>query len=214
LIFPARKTAIFVSSVRGNVLNHFTRFFMSQTFVVSVPVKPYVKRFIEINFGSPANFTSNAEVNKFFLGLLRKPSTTRDKQYPEQLFNYSTITEVAISQHDFYHFGWELTRTDIVAFGKHFEEKAKFMMRSFVGVYVAAGMPIFKSINLFQERFLFDDSQWDYNTIKKDFYRNGTNAKIDFGNEIFSKIDQILLRNLYTLGTISKTAKKLYETSE
>lgn len=187
---------------------------MPQTFVVTVPVKPYVKRFIEINFGSPANFTTNVEENKFFLSLLRKPDTSRDKQYPEQLFNYTATIEIVISQHDFYRYGWELTRTDVVAFGKHFEEKTKFMMRSFVGVYVAAGMPIFKSINLFQERFLFDDTHWDYQSIKKDFYRNGTNAKIDFGNEIFSKIDEILLRNLYTLGTISKTAKKLYETSE
>ena len=187
---------------------------MSQTFVVTIPVKPYVKRFIEINFGSPADFTSSPDVNRFFLKLLRKPDTSRDKQYPEQLFNYSELAEIVISQHDFYRYGWELTRTDMVAFGKHFEDKAKFLMRSFVGVYVAVGMPTFRSINLFQERFLFDDSHWDYNTIKKDFYRNGTNAKIDFNNEIFSKIDQILLRNLYTLGTISKAAKNLYETSE
>ncbi len=208
------KLTIFTTSVRGNVSNHFTRFFMSQTFVVTIPVKPYVKRFIEINFGSPARFTCNPEVNKFFLSLLKKPDTSKDKRYPEQLFNYTAMMEVAISQHDFYHFGWELTRTDIVAFGKHFEEKAKFMMRSFVGVYVAAGMPIFKSINLFQERFLFDDAHWDYQSIKKDFYRNGTNAKIDFGNEIFGKIDEILLRNLYTLGTLSKKAKNEYETPE
>ena len=87
-------------------------------------------------------------------------------------------------------------------------------MRSFVGVYVAAGMPIFKSINLFQERFLFEDTHWDYQSIKKDFYRNGTNAKIDFGKEIFGKIDEILLRNLYTLGTISKKAKTQYEAPE
>ena len=208
------KLTIFMPAVRGNVSNHFTRFFMPEKFVVTLPVKPYVKRFIEINFGFPANFSSNAEVNKFFLSLLKKPDTSLDKRYSEQLFNYTSTMEVAISQHDFYHYGWELTRTDIVVFGKHFEEKAKFMMRSFVGVYVAAGMPIFKSINLFQERFLFDDAHWDYQSIKKDFYRNGTNAKIDFGKEIFGKIDQILLHNLYTLGTISKKAKNEYETPE
>ena len=187
---------------------------MPEKFVVTIPVKPYVKRFIEINYGFPANFSSNAEENKFFLSLLKKPDTSRDKRYPENLFNYTATMEVSISQHDFYHYGLELTRTDIVAFGQHFEEKTKFMMRSFVGVYVAAGMPIFKSINMFQERFLFDDTHWDYQSIKKDFYRNGTNAKIDFGNEIFSKIDEILLRNLYTLGTISKKAKNAYETPE
>ena len=194
--------------------NEIRDFFMPEKFVVTLPVKPYVKRFIEINYGFPANFTNSPDVNRFFLSLLKKPDNSLDKRYSEQLFNYTALMEVSISQHDFYHYGWELTRTDIIAFGKYFEEKAKFMMRSFVGVYVAAGMPIFKSINLFQERFLFDDAHWDYQTIKKDFYRNGTNAKIDFGKEIFGKIDEILLRNLYTLGTISKKAKTEYETPQ
>ena len=194
--------------------NEIRDFFMPEKFVVTLPVKPYVKRFIEINYGFPANFTSSPDVNRFFLSLLKKPDNSLDKRYSEQMFNYTALMEVSISQHDFYHYGWELTRTDIIAFGKYFEEKTKFMMRSFVGVYVAAGMPIFKSINLFQERFLFDDVHWDYQTIKKDFYRNGTNAKIDFGKEIFGKIDEILLRNLYTLGTISKKAKTEYETPQ
>jgi hypothetical protein len=107
---------------------------MPEKFVVTLPVKPYVKRFIEINYGFPANFSSNPDVNKFFLSLLKKPDTSKDKRYSEQLFNYTALMEVAISQHDFYHYGWELTRTDIIAFGQYFEEKAKFMMRSFVGV--------------------------------------------------------------------------------
>ena len=73
------KLIIFVSSVRGNVSNHFTRSFMPEKFVVTLPVKPYVKRFIEINYGFPANFTSNSDVNKFFLSLLKKPDNSKDK---------------------------------------------------------------------------------------------------------------------------------------
>jgi len=40
------------------------------------------------------------------------------------------------------------------------------------------------------------------------------NENIDFENEKLSKIDELLLRNLYTLGTISKKTKNHYETPE
>ena len=86
------------------------------------------------------------------------------------------------------------------------------MMRSFVGVYVALGIPPYRSINKFQQRFEFDESYWPYESIKKDFYRNGSDEKIDFEGEIYSKIERIVLRTLYDSGTISKQAKNRYET--
>ena len=187
---------------------------MPEKFVVTIPVKPYVKRFLSINHGNPVDLTSDPETNRFFLNLLKKPSTSRDKQYPEQISTYTETVEVLISQHDFYRFGWELTRTDIVSFGRRFEDRAKCLMRSFVGVYVALGLPPFRSIAKFQERFQFDESSWQYETIKKDFYRNGMKDPLDFNNEIFSKIEKIVLHNLYELGTISKRAKSVYETAE
>ncbi|MBV5313673.1 MAG: hypothetical protein JZU47_10280 [Prolixibacteraceae bacterium] len=187
---------------------------MPEKFIVSIPVKPYVKRFLSINFGDPADFTTDPDTNRFFLNLLKKPNTSRDKQYPEQICTYTETAEVFISQHDFYRYGWELTRTDIVAFGKRFEDRAKCLMRSFVGVYVAMGMPPFISIARFQEKFQFDENSWQYETIKKDFYRNGMKEPLDFNGEIFNKIEKIVLHNLYELGTISKRAKKEYEATE
>ena len=187
---------------------------MPEKFVVTIPVKPYVKRFLTINYGDPADFTTDPEINRFFLNLLRRPCTYRDKQYSDQIFSYTEKIEVLISQHDFYRFGWELTRTDIVAFGKRFEDKAKCLMRSFVGVYVALGIPPYISINKFQQRFQFDENSWQFETIKKDFYRNGMKDPLDFNNEIFNKIEKIVLHNLYELGTISKKAKTEYETPQ
>ena len=184
-----------------------------QRFIVSIPVKPYVSRYLEINYGSPIDFTSDPSVNKFFQDLLQKPDSSRDKQYPETIFTYTEVVEVLISERDFYRYGWELTKTNIVAFGKRFEEQAKVLMRSMVGVYHGLGLPVFKSIDKFQNRFQFDEDVWKSEAIKKDFYRNGHKEQIDFDNEIFSKIEGIILRNLYELGTISKQAKKEYETA-
>jgi len=180
-------------------------------FFVAVPVKPYVKRFIDINYGTPADFNNHPEVHGFFQKLLRKPSTRFDNNYPSSICTYTEEIEVIISEDDFYRYGFELTKTDIVSFGKLFEERVKMLMRSMVGIYHGIGLPLNVSINKFQDRFNFDEDTWSYQTIKKDFYRNGTLEKIDFNNEIFTKIEKILLVNLYSLGTISHKAKKAYE---
>jgi hypothetical protein len=182
-----------------------------QKFTITIPVKPYVKRFIEINYGLPADFTNDPQTNKFFQELLRKPNSTYDKKYPDVICTYTTEIEVLISEHDFYRYGWELTKTDIVAFGKRFEDRAKVMMRSVVGVNIGLGLPINKSIERFQDRFLFCEDTWRYEAIKKDFYRNGQVELVDFDNEIFLKIEKIIMRNLYDLGTVSKKAINDYE---
>ena len=185
---------------------------LPQKFTVSIPVKPYVKRFLEINYGTPVDFTQNTQGNKFFQSLLRKPNTCDDKKYPDTICTYTEVVEILISEHDFYRYGWELTKTNTVAFGKYFEDKAKAMMRSIIGVNIGLGIPINKSIERFQKRFRFDEDVWHYEAIKKDFYRHGQIELVDFEDEIFIKIEKIIVRNLYDLGTVSKQLIKQYET--
>lgn len=182
-----------------------------QKFVVTIPVKPYVKKFIEINYGLPADFTDDPLTNKFFVELLRKPNTLYDNKYPDEICTYSNEVEVLISEDYFYRYGWELTKTNVVAFGRRFEDRAKMMMRNIIGVYHAVGLPFKISITKFQDRFGFDEDIWNYQSIKKDFYRNGQVEVVDFDNEIFRKIEKIILVNMYSLGTISKQALKRYE---
>lgn len=183
----------------------------SPKFTVSVPVKSYVKRFLEINYGLPVDFTQSPSCHKFFQDLLRKPDISQERKYPDNICTYTDTIEVVISEHDFYRYGWELTKTNTVAFGKRYEDRAKMMMRSIVGVNVGLGLPINKSINKFQERFHYNEDVWSYETIKKDFYRHGKVDVVDFDNEIFNKIEKIILRNLYDLGTVSATLIKEYE---
>lgn len=185
----------------------------SAKFFVSIPVKPYVKRFLEKKYNLPVDFSGNPRDNAFFQKLLSKPDSSRDKQYPDIICTYTEDVEVVISEHDFYKYGWELTKTDTVAFGKHFEDQAKLLMRNFVGVYHSLGLPYKNSITRFQQRHNFDEDVWSYQTIKKDFFRNGTVEDLDFEIEIFNKIDKIIMRNLYSLGTVSELMIKEYETA-
>jgi hypothetical protein len=183
-------------------------------FTVSIPVKPYVKRFLDINFGLPVDFTQNAHAHKHFQSLFKNPNTSQDKKYPDHICTYTELVEVVISEHDFYRYGWELTKTNTIAFGRYYEERAKAMMRTYIGVNISLGLPINKSILKFQNRFVFEEEVWHYEAIKKDLYRNGKVELIDFNDEIFKKIEKIVLRNLYDLGTLSQQAIKEYETTE
>lgn len=182
-----------------------------QKFTVTIPVKPYVKRFLEKKYTLPVDFSNNSRDNAFFQKLLRKPDSSNDRKYPDIICTYTEQVEVLISEHDFYKYGWELTKTDIVAFGKQFEDQAKLLMRNFVGVYHSLGLPYKTSIIKFQQRHNFNEDVWGYETIKKDFFRNGTIEDLDFEIEIFDKIDKIIMRNLSGLGTVSDLMLKEYE---
>ena len=184
-----------------------------QKFTITIPVKPYVKRFLEFNYSLPIDFVKDPLVNKFFRSLLRKPNTQYENKYPDVICTYTETVEIVISEHDFYRYGWELTKTDIVSFGRYFEDRTKALMRSVVGINIGLGIPVNKSITDFQDRFDFNEDTWRYEAIKKDFYRHGKVQKIDFHNEIFLKIEKIILLNLYDLGTISQHAINDYETT-
>jgi len=182
-----------------------------QKFTVSVPVKPYVKRFLEINYGSPVDLTKDQKALKSFRALLRKPSVRFDYKYSDSIFYNKPEVEVYISEDDFYRYGWELTKTNIVAFNKYFEENAKFFMRTVIGIYTGIGLPLKNSIIKFQEKFGFDEDTWNYDSIKKDFYRKGYKFKIDYSDIIIQKIDKLFLENLSLKGTISHKLICSYE---
>lgn len=171
-------------------------------FFVCISVKPYVRQFLINNYGYPIDLSHDAEVNKTFRNYLIKPDNSRDTTYPAQICTYTELVEVVISEHDFYKHGFELSRTDTVAFGKLFENKAKLFMRSMIGVYHGLGLPMFECIYKFQTRFNFDEDTWPTHSIRKDFYRNGTDNIIDFDEEIFLKLENIILRNLSLYGTV------------
>ncbi len=182
-------------------------------FHVSIPVKSYVKRFLELNYGDPVFFHPDREDYSVLRECL-KDSRRYDSKYDDVLCTYSNNVTVLLTEYDFYHFGWDMTRTNVIKFGVHFETKVKTLMRSMVGIYHGLGLPINVSINKFQDRFFFDENVWQYQSIKKDFYRNGTTSKIDFDGEIFNKVEKIVVKNLYKKGTISHTFIKDYENDQ
>ena len=111
-------------------------------FNVSVPVKPYVKRFLENNYGSPVDFRGHPREKEMFDRMLKKQCYDREHMYKNELCRQTHEVVIAISDRDFYRHGWELSKTDIISFGKHFETLAKWLMRTVVTTYVSYGMAV------------------------------------------------------------------------
>jgi len=171
---------------------------------IELPCKPYVKQFLELNYGSPIELKPDRVLFTNFLRCLKKPNKRYDYKKADVPSLYSEITRIVISEDSFYRYGWELTRTDIIAFGKEIECRVKFFMRQMVSQYSTV-MNLKDSIYMFQTRFGFTEEIWSYESIKKDFYRNGPKSKTDLGSFLAKRFEQISLENLSSLGTISQT---------
>ena len=183
-------------------------------FVVTIPVKPYVKRFVELNYGLPADFTKHPEIHKEVCRSLKKPCTHRDNQFENKLCTYTETLEIVISQRDFYRYGWEFSRTDIVSFGKSFETTIKCNMHNTVNIYRGVGLSIKESIIKFQDHYSMEEEYWSYESIKKEYYRRRPENEIDFFIEIIGKIDELFMRTLSRKRDNVPPQKIAYETVE
>lgn len=164
-------------------------------FTVTIPCKPYVRHFLVTKYGDPVNLTSERQLNNFFRRMLKKPCARHDKYYQDLLqypgTYYSCKMEVVVSESDFYRYGWELTKTDVVAFNGEIEGRVKMLMRNSVELFENM-MSQKEAIFRFQEIFGFTEDVWPYESIKKDYYRSVVPNKISIKNEMIDFISKKL----------------------
>lgn len=182
-------------------------------FIVTVPVKPYVKRFLESNFGDPVNFIKHPREKDLFYRMLKRPNNHRNTMYKEDMNKLSGNVSVLISESCFYRHGWELSKTDTIAFGKHFERNAKMVMRTVVGTYISFGMPINEAIISFQEVFKMEEEYWSFDSIKKDFFRYKINHQMNFRQYAYQHLEKLILLNMSNAGILTKAIIREIEPS-
>ena len=191
-------------------------------FLVKIPCKPYVKRFLEINFGDPEHLNSRKAVDiskdkalyAEFRSKLEKKSYRHELLFNTYAFKrYSDEIDIKISQDDFYRYGWELSKTDIVYLNQVFEGRAKILMYTIVGARVALGISLTDSIDYFQDKFLFPEDIWPKESIYKDCQRNLDIEKNSISQNISELIDKITLETLSRNRTILRKAKFIYESN-
>lgn len=174
-------------------------------FTIEVPCKRYVKTYIENNCGSPANLHLWPELRGEFRRCLKNKPWRRER---DPVAKYPDTVTIIIPHDDFYRLGWELNTENILNFNRFAEVRIKMMMRQYIVVNNALGIPIAECIRNFQELFSFPESVWSYDAIKKDFDRNGQRVSFKPIREMRSAIKNIFLANLSELGTISTKLKK------
>ena len=166
-------------------------------FLVELPSKPYVFQYIVFNYGSPANFSSNKYVNERFRKCLIRPSNRNFTCYNSyQLSKYTHTINISITQDDFYRYGWEISKSDIVSFGKLLEAQAKFLLCNMISFYMTF-LNQKDAILLFQANFDFTEETWSYEAIKKVYDRFALlNVKISYTKDLTMKLENLLLTNL------------------
>jgi len=182
----------------------------STKFFVYVQVKPYVKRFLEINYGTPVNFEKDPKTNRFFINLLRKPDSRNRNKYPDELCKHTEEVEVLVSKDDFMRYGFELSRNGSVKFGKYFEDLAKFKARNYIE-FKRGFTQLKQSICDFQELFDMPEEVWSYESIKKDIDRNGAKTDMDFASYLNSFFNRMYLNHLLKSRAITNKGFRYYE---
>lgn len=181
-------------------------------FIVELPAKPYVKHYIVLNYGNPADFSQNKFVFERFRKCLIKPGIRNTSCYSNLSFSrHKETVNIKISQDDFYRYGWELTTSDIISFGKLMEHQVKFLMRNMVSFYTTF-MNERDAVLAFQNNFGFAEDIWPFDSIKKAYSRSIKRAdKISYTKDLNNKLEKIILANLSELGTVSPKVIQHYE---
>lgn len=165
-------------------------------FTVSIIAKPYVKRFIEVNCGKPADLSKLPFLKDKFNQALKRPRKRRDNYYSKfDMVTYNSILEIKIKDDEFYRYGWEMSRAEMVAFNRMTEKYMKMFARSYISIAYSFGVSVKQAIIWIQEKLQITEDEWSYEAIKKDFYRHGEHRKCEIRgnlqhavNETFTKL--------------------------
>jgi len=181
-------------------------------FSINLPCKPYVRRFLELNYGSPVDFTKDKTLYIEFRNKLERNLKHNDVYYGKlKMCRYTSTVEIKITESDFYRYGWELSKTEMVNFNTVIESRVKIFMYIIVSTRLSFGKSLTDCVSYFQDKYGFPEEVWPKESIIKDCNRNLTVTKNDIVDNISSLIDKITIAKLSEKKTISHKCKKVYE---
>ncbi|MDR2086526.1 MAG: hypothetical protein LBP72_05065 [Dysgonamonadaceae bacterium] len=143
-----------------------------ERFRLKFPCKPYIRRYLEITFGNPAELSKDKVLYDVFRLKLRKKSYRYDRGQYRTLSKYTDSIDIKIGRDDFYRYGWELSRTDIVAFNILLEGRVKLLLYKTISLYRAFNYPLTKSIAIFQQKYGFTEEDWPAESVRRECRRN------------------------------------------
>lgn len=169
-----------------------------EIYTVEIAVKPYVRAYLENNFGRPADLRRDPELNGLLEMMLREGSTRLDKIVSA---NYPATVKIVISKDCFFRYGFTLTKTETLKFNSLLEKRVKFFARTYIAYHSSLGTSIARSIRDFQNIFGFPEDVWTFDSIKKDFDRNGSRLDRQMISQFKMQFSNIFMEILSESGT-------------
>ena len=183
--------------------------------VVWVPCKHYVKRWLLANFNRPdehwqeiVNLSSCKELAEDFKKRLVRHEARRDKIVKG---HYTTRVAIEITEDTFNRYGWSLTPTEALAWNSMVERKVKMVLHTYNSMLSITGLPIRERIKRFRQATGITELDWDTDSIRKELQRNSkVSAEEDF-EQIVKKIEQKCWALLSKNGLITEQGILEYE---
>ena len=175
-----------------------------QGFTVKFLCKPYVARYLEQNFGTPADISSDKQLLRIVRDRLKKPCFHYDSKYPTFGAHTEEVT-LLLGMDDMTRYGTFLSKTDMIQIGQVIETRVKAFCRTWLSVNRGMGFALSKLIEDFQERFDYPEEVWPKSSIMKDYQRNSDPVKFDF-ESIAARVDDLILCSLHKQGALTTKA--------
>ena len=176
-----------------------------EIYTVKVAVKPYTKAYLENNYGNPADIRQDPELNDMVTMMLREGSTRLDKIISS---NFPATVELRITKDTFFRYGFTLTKTETLKLNSFLEKRIKFLAHIHIAYHQSLGYSVAKCIRDFQETFGFPEDVWGYDSIKKDFDRNGSLVQKRLIGNFRNELSRIFMEMLSDIGTPLKVVGK------
>jgi hypothetical protein len=146
---------------------------MAIEFSFDLPCKPYVKCFLERNFGDKILITQKSSIGKKLYALIRDPRHDQDSKF----YPFSTKAKITLKESFYIASPVFLTKTNITVFNNFLEDLVKWEMRTYVdaarcgAAMTGQFLRISDAIRMFSEAYNYCEVSFPFDTMKKDYYR-------------------------------------------
>lgn len=149
-----------------------------------LPVKPYVGHFLKSRYGNPVQMSRENQIGKFFYLLISDESIKNSKS--ESI--YKDTIQIKISEDVFIRKGYLINHQGIIMFNNFVTEHIKERMFIYVDALLEANnsIKIKSALELAMQKFMFNESVFPYETLKKSYdrYRLAEKKQLKYAESI------------------------------
>ena len=183
---------------------------MEERWVIWMPCKGYVKRWLLANFNRPdynwpeiVNLSADKVLLNSFYNHLRRNYTPRGEQR-EVSSRYTDKVAIEYTQTAFNRYGWSLTDKELTEFNNELEARVRLLMRNYIMALRMIGVPVCKCIQSFRKMTGITEWDWSDDSIRRDLVRHIPKGIDNDFSQIISKIQENVCAQMTTLGQLSK----------